>query len=599
MRLALLLLLIAPAVALAQAGRFLLAAGEVAVIRAGKETRAAAGTALEPGDTIRVGPRSSVQLRMSDRQIIALRSNTVFRIDEYSYSGRGDESDRSFFSLVRGGMRTVGGAIARRQSEDFLRTSARPDALSGPQPAAEEKKPRDESEAKAVDRIKAPLRTVAGALTPTRHAVRVPTATIGVRGTHYTLVHCDNDCFETRRTSVASALLAQSDAGTPGIGSQAPNGTYGGISDGLVAVVNNRDDRQFGANSFFYVASADSPIQSLIGPPAFLYDRLEAQERNRGLRPAESTVTMERSGVNAESRPSDTPVPPALPTFVVTESRSASGALAVVPGAPAGPTVPPLPAPSTAFLSAFTNATGGPDTVGAFVDASQLTSPGTGAPQLDAFSVPAAALVNPAAGPYSGTSMTGSVVSETVPNALNAYWGTWSAGAVADANGTTVIDRLSLPTNVFHYLVGPNTPPEVIAAKDGTIPFQMVGGTLPQNNLGETAISFTGTTLTVDFTARAVTFPATQVDFVTQSWSFPTSTSPIVIEAGRGASVSNTVAGSCGPITGCSGTALLDRTGIFMGPAGDHLGVAHQARTTSGTPASFQTTKIFSCAPSC
>jgi hypothetical protein len=310
MRTALLLLVITPGLAFAQAGRFLLSAGEVTLVRAAQEIRPAAGAAVEPGDTIRVGPRSNVQIRMSDGSIISLRSDTVFRIDEYVYSGRGEDSDRSIFSLVRGGLRTVTGAIARRQSGAVLRTSHDPSAI----PPRQEKTSREqadpdsaESESKMLGLIKDGLRSITGAVArpahSTRHAVRLPTATLGVRGTHYTVVHCDNDCTIP--------------------GSTAPNGTYGGVSDGRIVLTNNAGEREFGANEFFFVANSDSGPQSLIAPPGFLYDRLEGQQHARGQTAGESTETMARSGLNAESRPSETPIPPAPESFIVTEQRTA------------------------------------------------------------------------------------------------------------------------------------------------------------------------------------------------------------------------------------------------------------------------------------
>src|SRR6058998_2971437 len=62
----LLILLSAPGLALAQAGRFLLAVGDVAVARGQAEIRAATGTPVQSGDTIRVGPASNAQIRMTD-----------------------------------------------------------------------------------------------------------------------------------------------------------------------------------------------------------------------------------------------------------------------------------------------------------------------------------------------------------------------------------------------------------------------------------------------------------------------------------------------------------------------------------------------------
>ena len=70
--------------------------------------------------------------------------------------------------------------------------------------------------------------------------------------------------------------------------------------------------------------------------------------------------------------------------------------------------------------------------------------------------------------------------------------------------------------------------------------------------------------------------------------------------AGKGAFIDLVVSGTCSGSTCATSTpAVMGMTGIFMGPLGDHLGVAFQARTTSGPAASAQTTKILSCAPSC
>ena len=99
MRAALLLLLAVPTLAAAQAGRFLLAAGEVTVVRGSQNLPASIGTGVAVGDTVRVGARSGAQIRMSDETIVALRSNTVFRIDEHVNSGRGEDTDRTLATV--------------------------------------------------------------------------------------------------------------------------------------------------------------------------------------------------------------------------------------------------------------------------------------------------------------------------------------------------------------------------------------------------------------------------------------------------------------------------------------------------------------------
>src|SRR5256886_13168507 len=197
-------LLCAPGLASAQAGRFLLAVGDVAVARGQAEIRAATGTPVQSGDTIRVGPASNAQIRMTDESIVGLRPGTVFRIDAYEYSGQAEP--RSIFSLLKGGFRTVTGAIGRLHNRE-------------------------------------------------RYAVRTPTATIGIRGTHYTLVHCDNDCGGAERGSIAT-------------------GTYDRITDGRIEGVDQTGEHEVAAHAFFYVASAGTAPHNPLPPPDFPYDRL-------------------------------------------------------------------------------------------------------------------------------------------------------------------------------------------------------------------------------------------------------------------------------------------------------------------------------------
>lgn len=584
MRALLLSLLVLPSIALAQdAGRFLIAIGEVTLVRGAQQTRAAAGTALAVGDTIRLGERSSAQIRMSDETVIALRSNTVFRIDEHKYSGGADPDDRSVFSLLRGGMRAVTGAVARQPGEGLVRTAA-----TAPQPAPEKgraaapavKPAPGEAKSGILDALRAPLRAVAGTVAPAKHTVRLPTATVGVRGTHYTLVHCENDCYQTRRTTVASLTLAQSDTGGPGLGELAPNGSYGGVTDGLIGVVNDKnDDQEFGANQFFHV-QPDGTITPLIGPPPFLYDNLDAQQRSFGQRGNETTENMQNSGFNAESRPSDTPTPPAPEPFVVTDQRNSEGDPLVLFGEPA---------PELVLLAAFSNASGGPSTVAAFLNADEQTQQflGESGLVLTSFSVPAGRTANPSTGAFSGAISDGFDESSSGSNPLSAIWGRWFLGSVTDATGTTPIN--GQVGTIFHYLVGPNTPPEVIAAKSGIALYDLIAFSV-SNNVGEFGSMQTSGGIQVDFTSRTATFPAATFAFPDsqQNWSFSASSpSPITVQAGKGAFIETTMFGTCsGGSCTTSSSAFLSQTAAFMGPAGDHLGVAMHGQasgTGSGT----------------
>lgn len=193
-------------------GRVLVSVGDNAALRAGKEVKLAAGTPVETGDTLRVGDASNLQVRFTDEAIMALRPNSSVRIDEYAFANKAD-SDKSIFSLLKGGLRTITGLIGRNSRSNY--------------------------------------------------AVKTETSTIGIRGTHYNLVDCKNDC--------------RNPDGSPG-----QNGTFGGVTDGRISVSNDAGEREFGKNEFFHVLSRNDLPVGLISAPGFLRDRLEGQAKTRG-----------------------------------------------------------------------------------------------------------------------------------------------------------------------------------------------------------------------------------------------------------------------------------------------------------------------------
>jgi len=500
----LLILLSAPGLALAQAGRFLLAVGDVAVARGQAEIRAATGTPVQSGDTIRVGPASNAQIRMTDESIVGLRPDTVFRIDAYEYSGQAEP--RSIFSLLKGGFRTVTGAIGRLHNRE-------------------------------------------------RYAVRTPTATIGIRGTHYTVVHCDNDCGGADRGSIS-------------------NGTYGGVTDGRIEVVNQTGEHEFAANTFFYVASAGTAPQNLIAPPNFLYDRLEGQARSRGNQGNESSETLARSGLNAESRSSEVPPPPQPSSFIITEQRTSSGQPAVL-------------AAASALGFTWTSAIGGANSVTAFVSNEMLTRTGSGTSQtLTAFNIPGTA--SGAATALGPINQFGGF--DPGDGSINANWGVWASGSITDGVGTT-----SIPDGA-HYIFGNLTPPEVIAARSGILPMTAFAFTTPTSNIPG-AVSFSYPSLTLNFDTRAVQVGGFIWSFGVSKFDFsPGGSGAIFVVPGRGAGVNASLTtGTFSDAAGSAAPATAAMSGAFFGPAGDHLGVGIgvTSANTGATPVSGQGVAIY------
>src|SRR6266851_9605681 len=99
------------------AGKVLTAGGDVLVLRGSQILRLSGGAAIESGDQIHTGVDGKVLIVFTDSGLIWIRSNSDFVVDEYSYAQGGRET--AFFSLLKGGARSVTGLIGRRTRSNF------------------------------------------------------------------------------------------------------------------------------------------------------------------------------------------------------------------------------------------------------------------------------------------------------------------------------------------------------------------------------------------------------------------------------------------------------------------------------------------------
>lgn len=104
----------------AGAARVEFASGNVlAVSSTGAERALSRGAELASGETIRTGDNARVQLRFSDGAMMSLQPQTEFRIDSYNYNGKTDGEEKGFFSLIKGGLRTITGLIGKGQRDNY------------------------------------------------------------------------------------------------------------------------------------------------------------------------------------------------------------------------------------------------------------------------------------------------------------------------------------------------------------------------------------------------------------------------------------------------------------------------------------------------
>jgi hypothetical protein len=91
------------------------AVGDVKVAAPGAAPAALAkGAAVASGATVTTGPTGRAILRFDDGQVVAVHGDTTFRIDEYRFDAQKPEADKGVFSLLKGAIRALTGALGAR-----------------------------------------------------------------------------------------------------------------------------------------------------------------------------------------------------------------------------------------------------------------------------------------------------------------------------------------------------------------------------------------------------------------------------------------------------------------------------------------------------
>jgi hypothetical protein len=101
------------------------AVGNVTAVNAvGVQRPLSKGAEISNGDTIRTGDGGRAQVRFSDGAMVSLQPETEFRVDNYQYAGKADGQEKGFFSLLKGGLRTITGLVGRTHRENYKLTTS-------------------------------------------------------------------------------------------------------------------------------------------------------------------------------------------------------------------------------------------------------------------------------------------------------------------------------------------------------------------------------------------------------------------------------------------------------------------------------------------
>jgi hypothetical protein len=100
------------------------AVGNVTAVGSNGQSRALGkGAKVEQGDTVNTnGGRA--QLRFTDGAYVSLQPESQFRIDQYRFEGKQDGNEKGFFSLLKGGLRTITGLVGRSNKANYQVTTS-------------------------------------------------------------------------------------------------------------------------------------------------------------------------------------------------------------------------------------------------------------------------------------------------------------------------------------------------------------------------------------------------------------------------------------------------------------------------------------------
>jgi hypothetical protein len=183
-----------PDAALAAAGAVTHLSGAVVARRAdGQSQILSVKSEVQEGDVLATAENSYARVKFGDGTEVVLRPSTQMKINTFQFEEQRPQQDSVVLSLLKGGLRSVTGLLARRNPANFR--------------------------------------------------VQAPSATIGIRGTNFGLLFCDNDCGKV--------------AG-PG-GTPPANGLHVDVSDGAIVVTNAGGSQEFKVGQFGFVQNPQSP----------------------------------------------------------------------------------------------------------------------------------------------------------------------------------------------------------------------------------------------------------------------------------------------------------------------------------------------------
>jgi len=463
------------------------------------------------GDTLSTGGHSLTQIRMKDGALISLRPHTDLRIVNYQYNGQEDGSEQSIIELLKGGFRTITGIIGHKNKNNYQ--------------------------------------------------VRSSVATIGIRGTHYSLVLCQQSSCSSDESG------------------EIEDGLYGGVADGSIILENETGTHQFNNDQYFKLTSASTAPEAFLFPPAVLkHDAAmhnTAKQKKQNLKhsaskkikaaPRRLAVIIEASQPDFRRRPKlptpDTNQPP------ITEFQPEL--------APNGSAV--LVGFNEVDASGAITASGGGVIIAANNDNRIVLGANRTPIALREISTNAVGeLVENELSVVSPSGLLATLVPSSVGGnaALGVNWGRWNGDFTIRENGVLINTK-----NNLHYIYSENlTSPAQLAnlgGLGGQVSYGLNGGTLPSDNLGNVAVESPFINMSVDFIRQQIT--QYDVSAVVNGSVYEASASNIAFQNLNNSFDLQSIS------VGCSSVCVGDASVLFVGAQAEGAITTYQISDPNGT----------------
>lgn len=176
------------------AGQVTHLSGVLSVKRADGSTKVlSVKSEIQPGDTLSTQGDTYARVKFADGGEVVMRPATQLKIENFAFNEAKPDSDSMVLSMLKGGLRAVTGLIGKRNRDKV--------------------------------------------------AYNTPTATIGIRGTHFGALFCNNDCGGVPTTS----------------GKPPENGLHVDVASGAINVKNQGGETTFNAGQFGFVRDPVTP----------------------------------------------------------------------------------------------------------------------------------------------------------------------------------------------------------------------------------------------------------------------------------------------------------------------------------------------------